>query len=256
MLKKILQITGLHVHSKYLRHKYFPSKTQRHDQKMRPRRLSFYEGFVKPGDLCFDVGANIGNRTEIFLLLGARVVAIEPQRDCAKMLKLRFGNKIQLKQMALGESETTAQMYISDTSEISSLSREWIDSVSKSRFSNTQWNKTETVEVTTLDALIASHGLPKFCKIDVEGHEEPVLKGLSRRIEFISFEYTIPERLINFYNCLSLLSAIADFKCNYTIGEKMEFELPVWVSKEELKERVRAISGKHIYGDVYIQFNT
>ena len=255
MLKRLLHIAGLQSHSKYLRHRYFPSKTQRDDRKMIPERLSFYKRFVNPGDLCFDVGANIGNRTEVFLSLGAQVVAIEPQRECAKILKLRFGNKIQLKQMALGESETSAQIYISETSEISSLSKEWIDSVSQSRFSTTQWNKTESVEITTLDTLITSYGLPKFCKIDVEGYEEEVLKGLSQRIQFISFEYTIPERLTNFYNCISLLSKIDNFQCNYTIGERMEFELTEWVSKEELKDRISSLSEKSLYGDIYIRFS-
>ena len=28
-------------------------------------RIAFYSQFIKKGDLCFDIGANIGNRTDI-----------------------------------------------------------------------------------------------------------------------------------------------------------------------------------------------
>jgi FkbM family methyltransferase len=47
-------------------------------------RKSFLEqrqllsSFISPGDLAFDVGANIGIRTEVMSSIGARVVAFEP----------------------------------------------------------------------------------------------------------------------------------------------------------------------------------
>src|SRR5690348_16870321 len=41
-------------------------------------------GFVHPGDLCFDVGANVGRKAESMLRLGARVVAVEPQPGCIR----------------------------------------------------------------------------------------------------------------------------------------------------------------------------
>jgi FkbM family methyltransferase len=254
MIKKILRNTGLFVYLKYYRLKYFPSKTQLEDKKHVQGRLSFYGQFLKSGDVCFDVGANIGNRTEIFLALGAKVIAIEPQRECAKMLRLRFGSKITLVQAALGEKETVAEMYISETSEISSLSKEWIDSVSKTRFRESLWNKREIVTVMTLDKLIASYGLPKFCKIDVEGYEDEVLKGLSRGIDIISFEYTIPERLASIINCLTLLSKLGSYECNYTIGEQMKLEMSKWVSKETIVEKIRQASERSLFGDIYVRF--
>jgi FkbM family methyltransferase len=254
MIKKILRNTGLYVYLKYWRKKYFPSQIQRNENGLLGEKLVFYKQFLKWGDLCFDVGANIGNRTEAFLNLGAKVVAVEPQSECAQMLRLRFGGKIKLIKMALGERETDGSIYISDTSEISSLSKDWIDSVSKSRFKDSQWNKKETVKITTLDNLIASNGLPKFCKIDVEGYEEEVLKGLSQPIDFISFEYTIPERLKNFSNCLAQLSRIGKFDCNYTVGEKMKLEFRTWVSKDELVKKVNEISNESLFGDIYIRF--
>lgn len=254
MIKKILRSTGIYVYLKYWRKKYFPTDIQREEQRVMGDKLLFYKQFFTAGDLCFDVGANIGNRTEAFLTLGAVIVAVEPQTECARMLELRFGNKIKLIKMALGEKETEATMYISETSEISSLSKDWIDSVSKSRFTNSEWRKKETVKITTLDKLISENGVPKFCKIDVEGYEEEVLKGLTQPISFISFEYTIPERLKQFSNCLAQLARIGTFDCNYTIGEKMQFEVPGWISKEDLEKKINEISGERLFGDVYIRF--
>ena len=43
--------------------------------------------FVKPGDLVFDIGAHLGNRTRAFVALGCRVVAVEPQPHVARMLR-------------------------------------------------------------------------------------------------------------------------------------------------------------------------
>lgn len=36
--------------------------------------------FIKKNDLCFDIGANEGDQTSLFLELGAKVVSVEPQR--------------------------------------------------------------------------------------------------------------------------------------------------------------------------------
>jgi FkbM family methyltransferase len=255
MIKKILRNTGLYVYLQYWRRKYFPTDGQREEQRLLADKLIFYKQFLKPGDLCFDVGANIGNRTEAFLALDAKVVAIEPQSTCTQMLRLRFGNKIKLINMALGEKEANGAMYVSNTSEISSLSKDWIDSVSKSRFKTSKWDKKETVKITTLDKLIASIGLPRFCKIDVEGYEEEVLKGLTQPIEFISFEYTIPERLDSFLNCLSQLSKIGNFDCNYSVGEQMKLEFDIWVSQETLIKKIREISKESLFGDIYVRLS-
>ena len=47
-----------------------------------------YAGFVKPGDLVFDVGAHVGDRVRAFRRLGARVIAVEPQPAMVRALQL------------------------------------------------------------------------------------------------------------------------------------------------------------------------
>jgi len=44
-------------------------------------------------------------------------------------------------------------------------------------------------ETITLDDLIMQHGIPDLIKIDVEGHEPEVLRGLSQRVPKICFEW-------------------------------------------------------------------
>ena len=50
-----------------------------------------YGGFVRRGDLVFDVGAHVGDRVASFRRLGARVVAVEPQPAMVKVLELFYG---------------------------------------------------------------------------------------------------------------------------------------------------------------------
>jgi hypothetical protein len=50
-------------------------------------RKYFFEGFLSKGELCFDVGANVGNRITPFLQIGAKVVAVEPQEPCYNLLR-------------------------------------------------------------------------------------------------------------------------------------------------------------------------
>jgi hypothetical protein len=63
-------------------------------RRRRARGLHFYRRFIPHGGLCFDIGANVGDRSELFLTLGAHVVAVEPQARCAEALHRRFGDRI------------------------------------------------------------------------------------------------------------------------------------------------------------------
>ncbi len=83
---------------------------------------------------------------------------------------------------------------------VSTLSDEWIHAVRRdASFDKVRWRAAETVSVTTLDALIAAHGTPIVCKIDIEGYEAEALFSASMSWETKSGdtetrETTIPRR--------------------------------------------------------------
>ena len=85
------------------------------------RVVNFYKSFIESNDLCFDVGANIGDRTAALLQIGARVVAFEPQPACVEKLKKRFSDKAIIVQTAIGSKDDSAMLKLTRTSTIASL---------------------------------------------------------------------------------------------------------------------------------------
>lgn len=239
-----------------LKIRWFPTKTQKEGiEKEFNKRKQFYGSFIKQNDLCFDVGANTGNRVLPFLDIGARVVAVEPQESCCKFLRQKFGGKIEIVHKGLGERECIKDFYISSSITTSSFSIEWINSVKVGRFKDYRWNKVIKVEMTTLDRLIEKYGLPVFIKIDVEGYELEVLKGLTKPIKVISFEYTVPEQISKVIDCIEQVEKNnSNIECNYSIGESMIFALKEWQSVDEIKRHL--MTQEFIdtrFGDVYIK---
>jgi hypothetical protein len=119
------------------------------------------------------------------------------------------------------------------------------------RFRGVDWGRTEEVEVTTLDALIAEHGMPRFVKIDVEGHEVEVLAGLSQPVPALSFEWT-PELYEQARDCIGRLMELGDYEFNLSWGESMKFSRPAWRSADSMLRVLEEFSGESLqFGDVY-----
>ena len=221
--------------------------------------LGFYRNFIQPGDIVFDVGANVGNRTKIFFKLGAIVIAIEPQEECTKFLNKIYSknNKVIIIAKALGKTNETKEMLISDATTISSLSEEWVRAVQQSgRFAGNEWTKTQFVQTTTLDSLIAEYGSPAFIKIDVEGFEYQVVQGLSRPVNMLSVEFT-PEYIDSTFHCIEYLSELGKIGLNLSIGESMEMEFAKWIAPKMMINTLEKVRNNYnLYGDVYIKFLT
>jgi FkbM family methyltransferase len=217
------------------------------------KRIEFYSKFISVGDLCFDIGANIGNRTEAFLKLGAKVIAVEPQRDCADFLKETFGDNenFTLVKNAIADKKGSTEMLVSNASTLSSMSPKWIDYIKKNDlFEGCSWDQSVVVETISLDDLIATHGQPDFCKIDVEGYEYQVLKGLSLPIKMISTEY-----VAGFINPtikgIQHLDSLGKVRFNYSQGESMSFMLSDWLPADEMIKLLNGINDDKDSGDVY-----
>ncbi|MBA2613907.1 MAG: FkbM family methyltransferase [Bacteroidetes bacterium] len=226
----------------------------KHNKALFMERKEFYATFLSANDLVFDVGANLGNRVEVFLSLKNKVIAVEPQSYCFTFLKIKFGNKISLQKIALGSKKDKLTMYInSHSSTISSLSKDWINVMKNTRFKNQEWNEKEEVLVDTLDALILQYGTPRFIKIDVEGFEADVLKGLSKPVPFLSFEYSTPEQAERLYECLEIINQLdPNYLYNYSAGEKNRFVLDNWLTIADFKNLIaKNMNVLEGFGDIY-----
>lgn len=218
----------------------------------------FYAAFMGPGDVVFDVGAHVGGRTEVFLALGASVIAFEPQEACARRLYRHFGSnpRVAIVQRALDAEAGEKIMYGSATSPVGSLSTEWRAAVQASgRFGAGEFQRQEVVRTTTLDAVIAVYGLPRFCKVDVEGFEYQVVRGLSKAIPALSLEFT-PETIGSTIQCLEHLDRLASYEYNFSSGESLSFDFASWQPRDafvpSLERAVREFgSPSTFYGDVY-----
>ena len=162
-----------------------------------------YAHFVKDGDLVFDVGSHVGDRIAAFRRLGARVVACEPNPPLVKTLRLIYGRdrKVTIEPVAVGAAVGEIDMSINvDNPTVSTASRDFVEaSHGAPGWEGQVWGKTIKVSVTTLDALIARHGVPAFIKIDVEGYEAEALAGLTQPVPALSFEFTTIQRDVAHY---------------------------------------------------------
>lgn len=257
-MKKLLKIVlGKTNYTKLERFKkqLFPTAYDKQQECFLKEQMRFYSQLVKPNDLCFDIGGNIGFKTDVFLRLQARVVTLEPQRDCVDILKARFGNKATILQKGAGAQIEVKEFYISSNPALSSFTEGWVDEFKDSRFAGSSVQSVEKIDIVTLDSLIETYGKPAFIKIDVEGFELEVLKGLSRSFGSLSFEYAVPEKKMNVVAALEYLQGkYTGLVCNFAICDNNSFALEKWLPVDEMLRYVQLEYFNSTFaGDVYIK---
>jgi FkbM family methyltransferase len=218
------------------------------------RMVRFYSEFLQPDDLAFDIGAHVGSRVRAWRRLGARVIAVEPQPDFVRILRLFFGRDqgVTIVPAAVGAKPGRSQLALSTkTPTVSSMSPDWIESVTADRrFAGIRWDRSVEVMVSTLDDLIAVHGEPAFCKIDVEGFEVDVLAGLTRPLRALSFEY-LPPAHDAALAALSHVKRIGAYRYNYSPIETMRFASQDWLEAADLVRLLERFRPLGRSGDVY-----
>jgi len=216
----------------------------------------FLKQFIHHGDLVFDVGANIGKKTKLYLNCGAQVVCIEPQQKCIKTLNTKFSHNKNVIIIPKGVASQSGYIdfFPCNTTTISTCSIEWTHN---GRFANQgfRWNTPIKIEVITLDEIIKQYGIPQFCKIDVEGFEHDVLKGLSTPIPYLSFEFTY-EFKDNAKECLNYLVNLGYKNFNFVVGETAYFAFDEWISADILLNRIYSENkcGVNLWGDIYAKY--
>lgn len=152
------------------------------------REASILETFqkeVKTGDIVVDIGAHIG----YYALLEARIVgekgkvyAFEPVPESIELLRknieLNEYSNIEVYQLAIGDKKMIAPMYVAKQSNISSL-REIDYYIAAGGMITREIN----VEVITLDDFLENKPYPDIIRMDLEGYEYQVIRGMKKILE-------------------------------------------------------------------------
>jgi FkbM family methyltransferase len=215
------------------------------------QEVGFYErvlvGFSR-GDLIFDIGANEGDKTDVYLRLGARVVAVEPDDTCSRNLEERFldlrlrPRPVAIVNKAVSNKVGSEEMLVDGPgSALNTMSSKRAESLKRNRATfahghcGLEFSRKKLIETTTIDELVSHHGVPFFVKIDVEGHELSVLGGMHRPVPYLSFEVNLPEFRPEGLECIRLLAELEHAgRFNYTADCIHGLALKDWVTAEEL----------------------
>ncbi|MGY6553113.1 MAG: FkbM family methyltransferase [Wenzhouxiangella sp.] len=215
----------------------------------------FYRPFIQPGDRVFDIGAHLGDRSSAFAALGAHVLALEPQPRLFAWLERLTGRsgRVTCLPLAVGAEPgrlTLASSRVNPT--VASLSAAWRDQVSSRQagFAEVEWDERLSVEVTTLDVLIERYGEPSFCKIDVEGFEIEVLRGLSRPLAALSLEF-VQGALDQALACIDRLEVIGAYEYQVVAGEQRRFHFEGWLGVPVIRDWFQAGAEGMSSGDLY-----
>lgn len=221
----------------------------------RQRRLRrLYSSFVREGDVAFDIGAHVGNRTRALAALGCRVVAIEPQADLAGIVRFVSGRsaRVDVLEQLVSAVPGKQTLWICDAHPtVATSAAAWRDERAKEEgFSGVEWKRAVEVDATTLDELIARYGMPRFVKIDVEGGEPAVLAGLRRAVPVVSFEY-LPAALAQVEHCARRLLQLGDYAFNWSRGETFCLASNEWMPVDALLRALTSNEAQRQSGDVY-----
>lgn len=133
---------------------------------------------VRPGDMCLDIGANVGAyvlQLAHWSRPDGRIIAFEPNPAAAELLErhLRFNNlsgRVEVVRSAVGAEPGTAVLHVAGAD-----GRGRLDQPNPELIGHTQ---PVSVPVTTLDDFCSARGLrPDWILIDVEGFEIAALSG-------------------------------------------------------------------------------
>ncbi len=139
-----------------------------------------HSGMIGEGDVVLDIGANI----EYYVLLESRLVgrtgkiyAIEPVSSNIHVLErnllLNDCTNVETYRLAMGDRSGSTTIHISDQSNLSALQKE----------SGINYIRTEQVNIVTVDAFLEDKEEPDLIRMDVEGYEYFIFRGMERNLK-------------------------------------------------------------------------
>lgn len=141
--------------------------------------------------LLFDIGANRGDATIAGLEKGYNVVAIEPAPIIfAELVKNFIYNRrvVPLKVAVSDSDNQRVEFYEAQEDGLSTLNKEWL--TDETMPYNGKPFRTIQANTITMDTLVRIYGVPDLIKIDVEGAEWSVFKGMTEYCGKLTFEWT------------------------------------------------------------------
>jgi FkbM family methyltransferase len=175
------------------------------------------------------------------------------------LLRLLYGRRqnVTLRQVAVGTTPGSARMLTSRLNPtVATLSSDWVRTVQQAQgFRPVLWESSVDVEVVTLDDLIAQYAIPAFCKLDIEGYESAALRGLSVALPLVAFEF-IPAALEEAVACVHRLMELGGYAFNWSVGERLHLQEPVWVDDEHIVQRLNSFDLNDRSGDIYARLVT
>jgi len=173
----------------------------------RNQRAAFAKGLLlgiqsmlKPGDVVFDCGANVGEVSAVLAQTGATVHAFEPDPYAFGRLSKRFkgSSNVVLHNVAVGIREGTIKLMRADNFDENPKGASVKSTViAGGRKIDEAGENAVDVELIDLPALIETtakeHGEIAFLKMDIEGAELDLLEEMDKRSLFDSDRLTVAE---------------------------------------------------------------
>ena len=141
--------------------------------------------------LLFDIGANRGDATIAGVELGYEVIALEPAPKVFAELVCNFIYEPKVVPLRLAVAEKHGdqiEFYECVEDGLSTMEKSWLTDPNMPY--NGKEFRTITVKTCTIDWLAEQYGKPDLIKIDVEGAEWSVFRGMTQNYGKLAFEWT------------------------------------------------------------------
>lgn len=127
--------------------------------------------------LIFDIGMHRGEDTEYYLTKGYTVVAVDADPELVELAKEKFSQpltsaQLTLENVAISDQPGHVDFYLSKNTLWNSLNPNIADRLNYSQ-------EKISIPANTLENLFKKHGVPYYCKIDIEGYDLIAIRGLS-----------------------------------------------------------------------------
>lgn len=157
----------------------------------------------------FDIGANIGKWSLANLNNCDKIIAVEASPNTFARLVNNTRNNYKITPLnyaVCNSNEEFIEFCNCSADTLSTINKDWLDS-ERSRFYNQFKYDLIKCKTISIDKLIEIYGIPELIKIDVEGGELECLLSLTKKVNYICFEWASETNDITF-KCLDYLESL------------------------------------------------